>query len=486
MLTAALGASLPERTSKTCSRCGGPLETRHLQGLEVEVCVRCGAAVLDRADLENLAASAVLSAPEARSTESGVVVSRTPVRPERKKPWDFTPRPAPPRKAPKRVDKPLIHALAEEGGDETTEEGPMVVGHRIHESEPPVRPRDHKPESESPTGPPAPAPFPRALAPRGPGGIAIGPKASAAEPALKRVPEAPPLPPKLGRTVRPDDGNAPSVRPSSPVNLTPEPVIGRIASGIVDEPGLDLEGPEPSTEEAFFDTTQKVVPRSDPDEVVEWEDGRGKRVRSGLFFASALAALASLAAIAALGAWVFWVGPAWRQRAATVDGPDLTQIVGSPSGDLVIEHPDAVDPVVPDEAEVEVAPVPDDGTGEEGVDEPVIEPEPEPPAPVPTPTPRVAAPRPAPRDTAPSRASLIERGWATVESDPDSALEAFGKVLAADSDDYEAAYGYGYALLEKSDAAGAGPYLCRARPSPDVTIQREVAGLLTRNAIQCP
>jgi len=485
MLTAALGETLPERTTKTCSRCGGPLETRHLQGLEVEVCVRCGAAVLDRADLENLAASAVLSAPEARATESGVVVSRqTPVRPERKKPWDFTPRPAPPRKAPKKVEKALIPTLLEEGGDETTEEGPMIVGHRIHESEPPVRPREMMPESEIPTGPPSPAPFPKAAAPRGPGG---SPLLSGAEPMLRRPPEAPPLPPRLGRTVRPDDGNAPSIRPSAHVNMTPEPAFGRIASDGVDEPLLDLDGPEPSTEEAFFDTTQKSIPvGTDPGEVVEWEDSRGSKVRSLLFVASALAALASVLAIASIGVWVFWLGPAWRERAATVDGPDLTEIVGSPSGgDLVIEHPEPVEVVVPDEVPVEPG-TPEDG---EGIDDAPV-PTPVPitsPEPTTAPAPIEPAPRPpTPRSSAPSRSTLIARGWDTVESDPDAALEAFGQVLAGNADDYEAAYGYGYALLEKGDPAAAGPYLCRARPSPDVTIQREVDGLLARHAIQCP
>lgn len=520
MLTRPPGVSLPERTTKSCSRCGGPLELRHLQGLEVEVCVRCGAAVLDRADLESLTANAVLSAPEARPTDAGVVQVRSPpapARPERKKPWDFTPRPAPPRKPPRRVEKTLIPTLLEPGEDET-EDGPMIVGHRIHDSEPPVRPREVVPDSEMPTGPPAPAPLPKAGPPKPPPVKAItpatpalaGPGFARAEPSLGKPSAAPPPPPStLGRTVRPEDGNAPAVRPTAPVGAASEPGLGSMPPHAVDEPGLDLDGPEPSTEEGPFQRITRdappVVALDGPlpdDDQVAWE-ASGGRIRSMFLVASAMAAAGTVVALLALALWVTWLGPRWRERAAEVRGPDLAEVVGAPTGDVVLERPepvvpDEILPEAPDEILSEDDPIGGPPDAPREPDEPLGAPPA--PAPVPAPTtrpdpepidaaaplPRPVAPRPTPAPVTVSRERLIERGWETVESNPDAALAAFGQVLETSPSDHEAAYGYGYALLEKGDPSAAGPYLCRARPSADVTIQREVAGLIARHGIQCP
>jgi hypothetical protein len=275
------------------------------------------------------------------------------------------------------------------------------------------------------------------------------------------------------------------------MNLAPEPDIGSLPPSAPEGPGMDLGEPEPSTEEVLSDLEGEISPWADRVDSQDWE-ARGSRVRGVLLFASALAALGALAALVALGVWIVWLGPWWRGHAASVEGPDLAQFVGTPSGDVVLERPEpVVTPTIPvegpgdeepqgtpDEAVVEPAPAPEVApTAPEPIVAPV--PEPEPPAPAPEPA-------PPPKPTAPTRSTLIARGWDTVESDPDAAMAAFGEVLAKNPSDHEAAYGYGYALLEKGDTAGASPYLCRARPSPDVTIQREVDGLLARHDITCP
>jgi hypothetical protein len=38
-----------------CGKCGGTLEARAFRGLEIDVCVDCGATLLDRGELETLA-----------------------------------------------------------------------------------------------------------------------------------------------------------------------------------------------------------------------------------------------------------------------------------------------------------------------------------------------------------------------------------------------------------------------------------------------
>jgi hypothetical protein len=58
-------------------------------------------------------------------------------------------------------------------------------------------------------------------------------------------------------------------------------------------------------------------------------------------------------------------------------------------------------------------------------------------------------------------------------------------VLASNPRDFEANYGYGYALLQQGQYAKARPYLCKALPSPDVTIQREVSAMLRTHDLAC-
>jgi hypothetical protein len=122
----------------------------------------------------------------------------------------------------------------------------------------------------------------------------------------------------------------------------------------------------------------------------------------------------------------------------------------------------------------DVMPDPQPATGTVSVepeDEPEPEPEPEP-APV------------APKVT--SLRGLLDRGWTQVATNPAAAASTFQKALNMNASNPEANYGYGYALLEQGNTAGANPYLCRAVAGNDIDTQRDVAPMLTKHSLTCP
>lgn len=119
---------------------------------------------------------------------------------------------------------------------------------------------------------------------------------------------------------------------------------------------------------------------------------------------------------------------------------------------------------------------------------PPVAPEPAPPAPpvTPTPAPKVApdpAPAPAPRPTT-GYAAWVDQGWSAVETDPDTAAEAFQRALGERPADADANYGYGYALLKLGRTDTARPHLCAARQGDQAT-RRDVLGLLSRHNLSC-
>jgi predicted Zn-dependent protease len=79
----------------------------------------------------------------------------------------------------------------------------------------------------------------------------------------------------------------------------------------------------------------------------------------------------------------------------------------------------------------------------------------------------------------------VTQGWNTADSDPSRARTLFGEALEKQPGHHEANYGYGYALLKMGKADDAKSYLCRAKSSRDIDIQREVSGLLERNGLSC-
>lgn len=118
--------------------------------------------------------------------------------------------------------------------------------------------------------------------------------------------------------------------------------------------------------------------------------------------------------------------------------------------------------------------------------EPAASPQPAPVAASPwttTASPEPAAPRPAPRQ---SIRTLIDRGWNAADTAPDEAAGLFEQALAINPGSHEAMYGFGYALLKKGDAGAAGGWLCKARGSDALDIQREVTGLIAQHGIACP
>jgi hypothetical protein len=278
------------------------------------------------------------------------------------------------------------------------------------------------------------------------------------------------------------------------VTIDEEPIIEGLPDlpEMTAEPKLDLGFADlDSTEEVPLDPTDINGARwsgSDDDILEEWHARRRrKRLVAGVILGGM--ALATLFAVAAAVTW------AWFDNARDLgaDEPSLSLLEpAEPSGTIVAEKPSEKPPAedtesgTTDEGEAGG----DADEGEAVGDEPIAEPEPVA-APEPTPPPEpVAAPEPPPTpkpvvSARPSRNTLIARGWAAVESDQERATQAFGEVLASNPADYEANYGYGYALLEKGLPQEAQPYLCRALPSADVTIKREVSSLLSRNGLSC-
>ena len=84
-----------------------------------------------------------------------------------------------------------------------------------------------------------------------------------------------------------------------------------------------------------------------------------------------------------------------------------------------------------------------------------------------------------------SRRDFIDAGWNLVESNPGRAAKSFRQALELNRGDFEANYGYGYAMLKQGDPAEARHYLCIASGSNDKETQREVLAVLGRNGMSC-
>ena len=80
---------------------------------------------------------------------------------------------------------------------------------------------------------------------------------------------------------------------------------------------------------------------------------------------------------------------------------------------------------------------------------------------------------------------LISQGWNLVESSPSKAAKSFRLALDRNAGDYEANYGYGYAMLKQGDPIEARHYLCIASGSSNRETQREVLAVLKRNEMVC-
>lgn len=160
----------------------------------------------------------------------------------------------------------------------------------------------------------------------------------------------------------------------------------------------------------------------------------------------------------------------------------------APTAPVVAPAPAAAPPAAP-----EVVPEPKAEAKVEAKASPRAEPKATPPVASPAPEPR-PAPKAEPSRTtvefkpdapAPSSwRSNIDRGWQLVEKRPAEAAEAFLSALRQQSNDPDANYGYGYALLKLGEKERARPYLCKARAGDEVT-RREVAGLLKSNGLGC-
>jgi outer membrane biosynthesis protein TonB len=127
----------------------------------------------------------------------------------------------------------------------------------------------------------------------------------------------------------------------------------------------------------------------------------------------------------------------------------------------------------------------------EGVKEPqtagMVTPKPEPsPEPIPKVAPKPKAkPVAKSKPKASSRKALIDAGWGQVETNPSRAAKSFRQALDLNQGDYEANYGYGYAMLKQGDPDEAKHYLCMASGSSSRETQREVLAVLSRNGMTC-
>jgi hypothetical protein len=104
--------------------------------------------------------------------------------------------------------------------------------------------------------------------------------------------------------------------------------------------------------------------------------------------------------------------------------------------------------------------------------------------PTPKPTPKATAtPKTKPASDT-SWKSRVDQGWRIVEREPTTAADHFKRALAVVPNNADANYGYGYAMLKIGKLADATTHLCRARAG-DVSMQREVAGLLAEHELSC-
>lgn len=111
------------------------------------------------------------------------------------------------------------------------------------------------------------------------------------------------------------------------------------------------------------------------------------------------------------------------------------------------------------------------------------------PAPAPAPSPKsedasVWGP-PAPAPASSNSSNLVEKGWNTVDSNPEQAAKYFKQALDMNSSNHEANLGYGYCLMKLEKLQDAQRYLCRARRSTDVETQREATQFLLNKGLTC-
>src|SRR5690606_23681397 len=174
-------------------------------------------------------------------------------------------------------------------------------------------------------------------------------------------------------------------------------------------------------------------------------------------------------------------------------GPELEQVlVAAPVAEPIPSEPDPApeaDPATeadPEAGAADEEPVPEAA-------EPTAEAEPAAPgradAPSEPPPARDAPPDPRPAAApAVSVRSLVERGWSAIDrGDLAGAISTFRQAYSREPNDPQVNYGYGYAMLERGDTEAASDHLCRAaaRSGGDVTLDREVAGVIKRAGISC-
>jgi hypothetical protein len=178
------------------------------------------------------------------------------------------------------------------------------------------------------------------------------------------------------------------------------------------------------------------------------------------------AAAVTLLVVIGIGTWI-----------AGSNAPDPTQVRQPdqvPGTPLVAPAPKPEPEPEPEPTQV---PAPSDAPAA-----PTVEPteQPVPPSPAPQPTSTAAPPVPAVNFR-----GLLDQGWATVDADPGAAEAAFRQILARKPAHAEANYGLGYTMLSQGDKTGSAQFLCAAQGSSDISIRRDVAGLISRNGLSC-
>ena len=143
----------------------------------------------------------------------------------------------------------------------------------------------------------------------------------------------------------------------------------------------------------------------------------------------------------------------------------------------------------PDPAAVDEVPEPSEPGAADAIEAP-------PPSPAPAPAPKAApvpaaAPqpviRPRPRSVALRRADFRRKGWAAVEqANHNEAILLFDRALGLSSQDADAWYGKGYALMRMGRRPEATESLCWAIQHGDSRLRAEVRSVMQSNDLVCP
>lgn len=261
----------------------------------------------------------------------------------------------------------------------------------------------------------------------------------------------------------------------------PSPALGPIASGEF------LEGETEETEQFFTNEPTSAGPGgigvSDIDDEIEWRSRRSPALTIG---AAVLLGMLVIG-VGLIAAVSFFPGARTQLGMAPVAASDVdeapslnTELAPSDAGGEDAGAPAPAPDVVMPEATADPEPA-------EIVDPPaeVAEADPQPAVAEPDPPkakvapPRPPAPRPTVYDT------QVKAGWSGVESNPDSAADAFRAALDQRPGDTEASYGLGYAMLKLGQKNGARAYLCAASGTADPATRQEIAGILASAGLAC-